>query len=148
MEMKRFIALLLIMIMATMTVNVWADSLDLSGYDDTALVELLGQVQQEVADRHIEKTAELQAGDYIGGREVPEGTYIWTCMASGDDWGNVTVYSLDDNGDHDKQSFWEVVSAPEAGEEQDSFLITINEGDELSSSVPFSLTIYAGAAFK
>ena len=148
MEMKRFIALLLIMIMATMTVNVWADSLDLSGYDDTALVELLGQVQQEVVDRHIEKTAELQAGDYIGGRDVPEGTYVWHCMASGDDWGNVTVYSLDENGDHDKQLFWEVVSAPEAGEEQDSFLITINEGDELSSSVPFSLTIYAGAAFK
>ena len=148
MEMKRFIALLLIMIMATMTVNVWADNLDLSGYDDTALVELLGQVQQEVVDRHIEKTAELQAGDYIGGRDVPEGTYVWHCMASGDDWGNVTVYSLDENGDHDKQLFWEVVSAPEAGEEQDSFLITINEGDELSSSVPFSLTIYAGAAFK
>ena len=146
--MKRFIALLLITIMTTVTVNVWADSLDLSGYDDTALVELLGQVQQEVADRHIEKTAELQAGDYIGGRDVPEGTYVGHCMASGDDWGNVTVYSLDENGAHDKQLLWEVVSAPEAGEEQDSFLITINEGDELSSSVPFGLTIYAGAAFK
>ena len=96
--MKRFIALLLITIMTTVTVNVWADSLDLSGYDDTALVELLGQVQQEVADRHIEKTAELQAGDYIGGRDVPEGTYVWHCMASGDDWGTVTVYSLDENG--------------------------------------------------
>jgi hypothetical protein len=146
--MKRLAALFLIMIMTALTVNVWADSLDLSAYDDTALVELLEQVQQEVTDRHIEKTAELQSGKYIGGRDVPSGTYIWTCMATGEDWGNVTVYTLDENGNHDKQSVWQVVSAPENGEEQESFLITLNEGDELSSQVPFSLTIYTGPAFK
>ena len=61
---------------------------------------------------------------------------------------NVTVYSLDENGDHDKQKFWQVVSAPENGEAPESYLMTIDEGDELSSQVPFSLTIYAGAAFK
>ena len=153
MEMKRIIALLItvmttLTVMTVMTAGVWAEELDLSVYDDTALVGLLEQVQQEVVDRHIEKTAQLQEGVYICGRDIPVGTYVWTCTASGEDWGNVTVYSLDEEGKHDKQLFWEIVSTPEEGEEQESFLITVNDGEELSSQVPFSLTIYAGAVFQ
>ena len=146
--MKRYIAIFLIAMITVMTVNVWAESPDLGAYDDSALLELLEQVQQEVTDRHIEKTAEMQAGTYIGGRDIPGGTYIYTCMATGEEWGNVTIYTLDDEGGHDKQCFWEVMSAPEEGEEQKSFVITVNEGEELSSQVPFSLTIYAGPSFK
>lgn len=43
---------------------------------------------------------------------------------------------------------WKVVSAPEEGEEAESFFITLNEGDQLKSDVPFSLTIFAGITFK
>ena len=58
------------------------------------------------------------------------------------------MYSLDEEGKHDKQLFWEIVSTPEEGEEQESFLITVNDGEELASQVPFNLTIYAGAVFQ
>ena len=147
-EMKKYIAIILTIAMLVGTSSLtWADLIDLSGYDDTALVELLSQVQQEIVNRHIEKTAELPAGKYIGGQDIPAGTFIWTCMAQGDDWGNVTVYSLDADGSHDKQKFWDVAGTPEEGEEVDSFMITVEEGDELESGIPFSLTIYTGAKF-
>lgn len=146
--MKRVIAVVMVVMMTALAVNVWGGSLDLSMYDDAALVEMLGQVQQEVVNRHIEKTAELQSGAYIGGRDIPVGTYVWTCMASGDNWGNVTVYALGDSGEYDEQKFWQIVGAPDEGEEAASYLITVNEGEKLESGVPFSLTIYAGAAFR
>ena len=44
--------------------------------------------------------------------------------------------------------FWEIVSAPEDGEEPESFFITLNPDDQLESGVPFSLTIYAGVEFR
>ena len=147
--MKKYIAIILTIAMLIGTsLLVWSDPIDLSGYDDTALVELLSQVQQEIVNRNIEKTAELPAGKYIGGRDIPAGTFIWTCMAQGEDWGNITVYSLAADGSRDKQKFWDVAGAPEDGEEVDSFIITVEEGDELDSGIPFSLTIYAGAKFQ
>ncbi len=145
--MKRFVSILIAAMIFAVNVNVWAAEIDLSVYDDAALVELLQQVQQEMADRNIEKTADLSGGDYIAGRDIPVGTYVWTCRATGDDWGNITVYSMDTNGNKDKQKFWQVAGAPGEGEEPDSFMITLEEGDELSSGIPFSLTIYAGAKF-
>ena len=44
--------------------------------------------------------------------------------------------------------FWEVVAAPEDGDEPESFFITLNPDDQLKSGVPFRLTIYAGVMFK
>lgn len=147
--MKKSMVLILTTVMiAVISSFAWADTIDLSGYDDTALVELLRQVQQEIVDRNIEKTAELPSGKYIGGRDIPAGTFIWTCMAQGEDWGNVTVYSLEDDGSYGDQKFWDVAGAPEEGEEVDSFIITVDEGDELESQIPFSLTIYAGPKFR
>lgn len=122
-----------------------AEGIDLSTLSDDEIVELLGKVQEEMVARHIEGTAELGGGKYIAGRDIPVGSYTYTCMATGDDWGNVTIYSDQGEGD---QLFWEVVSAPEDGEEPESYFITLNEGDELDSSVPFSLTIFAGLKFK
>lgn len=145
--MKKIVAVIMMVIMMGTASVVYADPIDLSGFDDTSLVELLGQVQQEIADRNIEKTADLATGKYIGGRDIPAGTYIWTCRAQGDDWGNVTVYTLDAEGKQDKQKFWDVAGSPEEGEDPETFIITVNEGEELSSGIPFSLTIYAGPKF-
>lgn len=57
----------------------------------------------------------------------------------------MTIYS--EKGEEGQQ-FWEVVTAPEDGEEPESFFITLNPDDQLKSGVPFSLTIYAGVIFK
>ena len=122
-----------------------AEGMDLTGLSDDEIVALLGRVQEEIVVRHIEGTAILSGGTYIAGKDIPVGSYVFTCLASGDDWGNVTIYSKKGEGD---QLFWEVVSAPEEGEEAESFFITLNQDDQLKSGVPFSLTIYAGIMFK
>lgn len=122
-----------------------ADAIDLSGMSDDEIVALLTQVNDEVVRRGINKTATLPQGSYIGGKDLPAGKYIFVCQAKGDDWGNVTVKTEGGSG---KLVIWEVVSAPAEGEEPETIFITLGEGDELKSGVPFTLTIMSGAIFK
>lgn len=143
--MKKLFALLVALVFMAYAGSALAEDVDLAGLSDDEIVALMGRVQEEIVTRHIEGTATLAGGTYIAGKDIPAGSYVFTCLASGDDWGNVTIYSKKGEGD---QLFWEVVSAPEEGEEAESFFITLNEDDQLKSGVPFSLTIYAGASFK
>ena len=122
-----------------------ADTVDLSSMNDAEIVVLLDQVNQEIADRGINKTAKLPQGSYIGGRDLPAGRYILTILTKGDDWGNLTVKSEEGSG---KLILWDVVSAPENGEEPETIFITLSKGDELKCDVPFSLTIMSGAVFQ
>ena len=118
---------------------------DLSSMTDDEIVELLTEVNEAIVKRGIAKTAKLPEGAYIAGVDIPAGKYIFTVLATGDDWGNVTVYS---EGGKGKQKLWNVVAAPENGAEPDTIFITLEEGDQLKSGVPFSLTIMPGAIFK
>ena len=122
-----------------------ADTVDLSAMTNDEIVALLDQVNAEIVNRGINKTAKLPQGTYLAGSDIPVGRYIFTCMAVGDDWGNVTVYS---DGGKGQQILWNVVSAPEEGQEPTTIFITLNEGDQLKSGVPFSLTIMSGAIFQ
>ena len=140
---RRFLCLLLICLL--MVPFACADTIDLSKMSDAEVVDLLTKVNAEIVSRGINKTAKLSQGAYIAGKDIPAGKYIFTVMAVGDDWGNVTVYS---DGGKGKQLLWEIVSAPPKGEEPETIFITLNEGDQLKSGVPFSLTIMSGALFQ
>ncbi len=144
MNVKRGIALLLVLV-ALLSFGATAEEVELASLSDEQVVALLRRVQEEIVARHIEATATLMGGAYIAGRDIPAGAYVYTCMASGDDWGNVSIYSEEGEG---KQLFWKVVLAPDEGEPPEAFFITLNTGDRLKSDVPFSLTIYAGVTFK
>ena len=124
-----------------------ADSVDLSSMSDTEIVALLEQVNQEIVTRGINKTAKLPQGAYTAGKgkDIPVGRYVYTCLATGDDWGNLTVKS---DGGKGELLLWEVVAAPESGADPRTVFITLNEGDKLDSGVPFSLTIMSGALFQ
>ncbi len=122
-----------------------ADPIDLSVLSNDEIVVLLEQVNAEIVSRGISKTAKLPQGSYIGGQDLPVGRYIFTCLATGDDWGNVTVYS---EGGKGRQLLWEIMSAPEEGQDPKTCYITLNEGDQLKSGIPFSLTIMSGAIFQ
>ena len=122
-----------------------ADSVNLSSMTDAEIIALLEQVNQEIVSRGINKTAKLPQGVYIGGKDIPVGKYILTVQAKGDDWGNLTVKSDEGSG---QLILWEVVSAPTDGEEPETIFITLNKGDKLDCSVPFSLTIMSGAVFQ
>ena len=140
---RRFLCCLLVLLL--LIPAALADTVDLSSLSDDELIALLDQVNAEVVSRGINKTAKLPQGSYIGGKDLPVGRYIFTCMATGDDWGNVTVYTDEGKG---KQVLWEVMLAPKDGQEPETCFITLNEGDELKSGIPFSLTIMSGAIFK
>ena len=55
---------------------------------------------------------------------------------------------LSAEGGKGQQILWNVVAAPEEGEEPDTLFITLNEGDQLKLGVPFTLTIMSGATFQ
>ena len=140
---RSFLCVLLVLLLLTPVAL--ADLPDLSQLTNDEVAELLTLVNAEVVKRGITKTAKLPQGAYIGGKDVPAGRYIFTSLATGDDWGNVTVYSEGGKGD---LLIWEVVSAPKNGAAQDTIFISLNDGDELKSGVPFSLTIMGGAVFE
>lgn len=139
----RFVCLLVICLLLIPAAV--ADTVDLSSMTNDEIVALLDQVNAEIVSRGINKTAQLPKGAYLGGSDLPVGRYIYTCLATGDEWGNVTVYS---DGGKGKQILWNVVTAPEEGQAPETIFITLNEGDQLKSGVPFSLTIMSGAIFQ
>ena len=143
--MKRLAAVIAVLCLLVCLGAAAAEGIDLAGLSDEELLGLMAQVQEEIVDRHIAGTADFFAGTYIAGRELPAGSYIFLCKATGSQWGNMTIYSEQGEG---SQKLWKVLSAPEDGEEPESFFITLEENDELRSDVPFSLTIYAGPVFQ
>lgn len=143
--MKKAMALILALVFTFCGAFALAEEIDLSGLTDDALLALRNRVQAEIVARHMAGTADLASGKYIAGEDIPVGSYIYTAKATGNDWASVTIYA--DHGDGD-QLFWQIVDAPEEGEEQKSFFITLNEGDQLKSLIPFSLTIYSGVVFQ
>ena len=138
---RRLLCLLLVSLL--LTPIALADKIDLSSFTDNEIVELLKQVNQELVDRRINKTAKLAPGTYTGGKDIPVGKYIFTCTATGNDWGNMFVYN-----DQGKQVEWQVVSAPEKGQDPETSFITLEKDHTLKCSTPFTLTIMAGAVFE
>ena len=137
-----YLALLALMLLAG---PASAEEPDLSRMSDEEIVSLQNRMTEEMARRGIPKTAKLPQGAYIAGADLPCGRYVYTCLAKGSDWGNVTVYADKGAG---SQLLWDIVSAPDEGEEPETIFITLNEGDQLKSGVPFSLTIMPGVLFQ
>ncbi len=118
--------------------------LDLTAYSDEALLALHDDVQSEIANRKIEKTAHLTAGTYIGGRDIPIGTYILTAAGTEGEHGIVSLTSGSDSTDDDPSKLYE----HKHGNDEYSVFITIEEGDILELPFPYTLTISAGVMFK
>ncbi len=141
----RLIPILLMFTVMLCTFPAEAEDIGLAGMTDREIISLLERVNGEIAKRGIEKTAILARGTYIAGVDIPTGKYVFTCLAKGEDWGNVTVYSERGEGD---MLLWEVMKAAEEGEEPEKVFISLNEGDQLKSGVDFSLTIMPGIVFR
>lgn len=120
----------------------FAGSADFSKYSDAELMQLLSDVQQEIADRRIAVSASLRGGDYIAGADIPTGKYVFSCTYTGSLWANFAVHSAGENG---RLKYYEVITGDEGTYE---LLITLEEGDRLSCDEPFGLTVYAGVMFR
>lgn len=143
--MKRILSLTAALLLFCTAAVAQTASINVSTLSDREVLELLDQLNHELVSRGIEKTAVLPKGTYLVGEDLPAGRYVYTCMAQGSDWGNMTVYADGGKGD---QLVWEVLLAPEDGEQPETVFLKLNEGDELSSGVPFSLTISPGIHFQ
>jgi len=138
---KLLSGLLVVCILMVSIGTALAVDFDFSSYTDDEIVELLAQIQDEIVNRHIEKTATLPQGTYFTGKDIPAGSYVFISLASEDQWGNITIRSEHGKGE---QKFWNIATA----DKEAIYYITLEEDDELKSDVPFSLTISAGAMFK
>jgi len=143
--MKRIlIVVVLVCLLVAPTVLVRAETLDLSTYTDVELLELLDQVQAEVVARRIQKTAKLQAGHYVGGRDIPVGSY--TLVYAGAEGQNDIVWlrSVNDPEDDYPSKLYEFVSYDEGF----TAFVVIEEGDTLYLPCPYTLTVYGGLVFE
>ena len=142
---KLFALILLVCLLATSSTIVFAEgTLDLSGYSDSELIALLAKVQSEIVTRKIEKTAHLTAGTYIGGRDIPVGTYILAAAGTEDEHGIVSLRSVNDPADDYPSKLYE----HKMGDDIYSVFVTIEEGDTLIIPFPYTLTISGGVMFK
>ena len=144
--MKKTLALILtVCLLAVPAVYASAEDVtDLSSLNDEQLVALLAEVQNEIVARHIEKTASLTAGTYIGGRDVPVGSYVLTAAGTEDDYGIVSLWSVNDPAEDYPSKLYEF----KHGDDSYSVFVRIEEGDTLILPFPYTLTISGGAKFK
>ena len=120
------------------------DVTDLSSLNDEQLVALLAEVQNEIVARHIEKTASLPAGTYIGGRDIPIGSYVLTAAGTEVDYGIVSLRSVNDPAEDYPSKLYEF----KHGDDRYSVFIRIEEGDTLILPFPYTLTISSGVLFQ
>ena len=120
------------------------DVTDLSLLNDEQLVALLAEVQSKIVARHIEKTASLPAGTYIGGRDVPVGSYVLATAGAEDDYGIVSLRSVNDPADKYPSKLYEYKD----GDDSYSVFVTIEDGDTLILPFPYTLTISGGVLFQ
>lgn len=146
-NMKKLLALILTICLLAVsgTVAFAEKTTDLSAYNDSELLTLLAKVQSEIVARRIEKTANLIAGTYIGGRDIPAGTYILAAAGNEDEYGIVSLRSVNDPKSKKVPS---KLYESKVGNEAYSVFITIEEGDTLILPFPFTLTISGGVFFK
>ena len=144
--MKKTLALILTvcLLAAPMAFASAENTTDLSLLKDEQLVALLAEVQSEIVARHIEKTASLTAGTYIGGRDIPAGSYILSTAGTEDEFGIVSLRSVNDPADSYPSKLYELKD----GDDSYSVFVTIEEGDTLILPFPYTLTISGGVLFQ
>lgn len=144
--MKRLFAVILSIVLLLGSLSAFAEAVDLKSLDDTALIDLLAAVQQEIAERHIEKSANLPEGSYIVGKDIPAGTYDITVTYKGSMWMDVYIYP--GTGSNDAKHDFTVFAEGDYGDGTGNFHVDLAEGEMLKCTAPITLTISAGVMFK
>lgn len=140
---RRFVCCLLICMLLFSVAG--AAPADLSSMTDDEIVELLGLVQKELVSRGIQQSAELPAGKYVGGRDLPAGSYIITCKTDDNHHGIIWVSAASDDLSNNYPSIlYEHVSF----NMEEQFRVTIEEGGILNLPFAATITISPGVFFR
>lgn len=148
--MKKLAASILLVCFTVIFLSVsYAEKVDLSNYSNDEILELLLQVQQEVVDRKIAKTATLTAGSYTVGKDLPSGSYILYCKYDGGWWADIYVYGDGGNG---KEKFNGTVFAEDNAtasvKGEGSWKIVLEDGDLFKCTSEVTLTVATGIVFQ
>lgn len=139
----RFVCLLMVCLL--LISGSIADVPDISGLTDDEIVELLEKVNDELVERGIERSAELPAGKYTGGKDLPAGSYIITCKTDDSHHGIVWVSAAADDLNNNYPSIlYEHVSFSD----EEKFRVTIEDGGILNLPFAATVTISSGMLFK
>ena len=105
----------------------------ISSLSDEELIELYSQINEEIVNRKIEKTAKLLAGTYEIGKDIPAGDYMIVVDNTEQSYASFLVirdprvYKYDHNG------------VPAGQKAQ--FYLTFTDGEIVEVYAPFELTI-------
>ena len=140
---RRFLCCLLVFLL--LVPAALADVPDISSLTNDEIVEMLGKINQELVTRGIEKTADLPAGKYTAGKDLPAGSNILVCKTDETHHGIVWVSApTDDLNSQYPSVLYEHVSF----DSEEQFRITIEEGGILNLPFSATLTISSGLLFR
>ena len=117
--------------------------IDLSGFTDEEIKDLLKQLHNEIVARNIEVSADIIPGTYVCGKDFPAGSYIVTAKEGEDKKESVWVYSKDDVMNEDWPSI--LMEDLDKGE---SASFACDEGDYINATCACTLTISTGLKFE
>ena len=118
---------------------------DISRLTDDEVIVLLGKVNEEIVRRGIAKSADLPAGKYVGGRDLPAGSYIITCKTDEKHHGIIWVSAAADDLDNQYPS---ILYDHVGFSSEEQYRVSIEEGGILNLPFAATVTISAGLFFK
>lgn len=117
---------------------------DLSALSMEELMALGQLLQAEMVSRGMNGTALLPGGTYVGGQDLPVGSYIISYDGLSDyPSGNLFLYSPN-AGDEDDYRLYEFIHYSDAY----SYYVRLNEGDILTLPFPNTVEVYTGLNFQ
>lgn len=117
---------------------------EISTFTDEELRLLLMQLQAEFAARGLAGTAQLPGGTYVGGLDLPVGSYVLACDGSSTDYqcGDLTLLSF--HGEEEEYRLDEYLGNNHAY----SYYVRLGEGDVLTLPFTHTVSVYTGLQFQ
>lgn len=117
---------------------------EISTFTDEELRLLLMQLQAEFAARGLAGTAQLPGGTYVGGLDLPVGSYVLACDGSSTDYqcGDLTLLSF--HGEEEEYRLDEYLGNNHVY----SYYVRLGEGDVLTLPYTHTVSVYTGLQFQ
>ncbi len=143
--MKKIAAIIVATMIMINSITVMADIPDISQCTDEEIVQLLQIVNAELVNRNINRTANIQPGEYIGGKDIPVGSYELHIDEVKDSLNSLYILKSADDTTLGNTTLYEILNE---GDGPASYYITLGEGYVLNTSLPCTLTISNGITFQ
>ena len=140
--MKRFMTILLTIVLISMAMASADSLIDLTKYSDSQLKEILFLVNQEMVDRKIVKQAKVPVGQYTVGPDIPAGKYEISEQEVSTIMGPfIQVYSNRDEKTP-KKEFSYIMNPAE------TIVVELKNGYFFETNQPIILKIFTGISFE